>query len=205
MARSKLWWGYPSPRANPPAASGRNVVLRLRLAAPGITASTRTNRTRLLDLDAYFDRIAARSRGCTQARGHSAPHVRRRDRVQLVDEEGCCAARIRRHRVPATRREVLAGTLAVVRLFDAWRALEKGDRALNIDPPTVSYAIMRTAPPYRGENSGPATMIVESLKPRPGIGEQHRPTAEVRRPAHPIAPVGTVRRVVYQLTARART
>ena len=57
MPRSKLWWGYPSPRANPPAASGRNVVLRLRLAAPGITASTRTNRTRLLDLDAYFDRI----------------------------------------------------------------------------------------------------------------------------------------------------
>jgi hypothetical protein len=93
----------------------------------------------------------------------------------------------------------------VVRLFDAWRALEKGDCALNIDPPTASYAIMRTAPPYRGENSGPATMIVESLKPRPGIGEQHRPTAEVRRPAHPIALVGTVRRVVYQLTARART
>lgn len=41
-------------------AGGRNVVLRLRLAAPGITASTRTNRTRRLDLDAYFDRIQRR-------------------------------------------------------------------------------------------------------------------------------------------------
>ena len=31
----------------------------------------------------------------------------------------------------------------------------KGDRAFNIDPPTSSYAIMRRACPYCGENSGP--------------------------------------------------
>jgi hypothetical protein len=31
----------------------------------------------------------------------------------------------------------------------------KGDRACNIDPPASSYAIMRRAGPYRGENSGP--------------------------------------------------
>jgi hypothetical protein len=31
----------------------------------------------------------------------------------------------------------------------------KGDRAFDIDPPTSSYAIMRRARPYRGENSGP--------------------------------------------------
>jgi 8-oxo-dGTP pyrophosphatase MutT (NUDIX family) len=31
----------------------------------------------------------------------------------------------------------------------------KGDRAFDIDPPTASYAIMRRARPYRGENSGP--------------------------------------------------
>ena len=30
-----------------------------------------------------------------------------------------------------------------------------GDRACNIDPPASSYAIMRRARPYRGENSGP--------------------------------------------------
>src|SRR5271163_4819644 len=31
----------------------------------------------------------------------------------------------------------------------------KGDRVFNIDPPASSYAIMRRACPYRGENSGP--------------------------------------------------
>src|SRR5260221_14427917 len=31
----------------------------------------------------------------------------------------------------------------------------RGDRAFNIDPPTSSYAIMRRARSYRGENSGP--------------------------------------------------
>jgi hypothetical protein len=29
-----------------------------------------------------------------------------------------------------------------------------GDRAFNIDPPASSYAIMRRARPYRGENGG---------------------------------------------------
>jgi hypothetical protein len=42
-----------------------------------------------------------------------------------------------------------------VRSLDAWRALERCDRAFNIDPPTSPYAIMRRARPYRGENSGP--------------------------------------------------
>jgi hypothetical protein len=31
----------------------------------------------------------------------------------------------------------------------------KRDCACNIDPPAPSYAIMRRAGPYRGENSGP--------------------------------------------------
>jgi hypothetical protein len=35
------------------------------------------------------------------------------------------------------------------------RAFKQSDRAFNIDPPTSSYAIMRRARPYRGENSGP--------------------------------------------------
>src|SRR5262249_1776259 len=51
----------------------------------------------------------------------------------------------------------------------------KGDRAFNIDPPASSYAIMRRARPYRGENSGPGKDHEESLTPRPGIREQHRP------------------------------
>jgi hypothetical protein len=39
----------------------------------------------------------------------------------------------------------------IVRFFASVR---KGDRACNIDPPESSYAIMRRARPYRGENSG---------------------------------------------------
>src|SRR5271156_6137276 len=49
-----------------------------------------------------------------------------------------------------------AGTVAVavVRSSDFLRAFEQSDRDFNIDPPTSSYAIMRRARPYRGENSG---------------------------------------------------
>jgi hypothetical protein len=43
----------------------------------------------------------------------------------------------------------------VVRSFDSLRAFEQSDRAFNIDPPASSYAIMRRARPYRGENSDP--------------------------------------------------
>jgi hypothetical protein len=35
------------------------------------------------------------------------------------------------------------------------RAGQIGTAASSIDPPTASYAIMRRARPYRGENSGP--------------------------------------------------
>ena len=42
------------------------------------------------------------------------------------------------------------------------------------DPPASSYAIMRRASPYRGENSGPGRMIAESLTPKPGIRAHNR-------------------------------
>src|SRR5260221_8605397 len=45
------------------------------------------------------------SRRCAQARGHSASHVDRRNRVQLVEEGGCRVTSKRDHRVPAERRE----------------------------------------------------------------------------------------------------
>jgi len=62
-----------------------------------------------------------------QARGHSAPHVGRWDRVQLVDEEGCRVARIRRSQGSrdTAGKVVPAGTVAVVRSFDALRASER--------------------------------------------------------------------------------
>ena len=45
------------------------------------------------------------SRRRAQARGHSAPHVDRRNRVQLVEEGGRRVTSKRDHRVPAERRE----------------------------------------------------------------------------------------------------
>src|SRR5580704_8731367 len=92
-----------------------------------------------------------------EASGHSAPHVDRWNRVQLVDEKGCRGARIRRSRgsrdtAGKSRPCRDGGGGEIVRFFASVR---KGDRACNIGPPASSYAIMRRACPYRGENSGP--------------------------------------------------
>jgi hypothetical protein len=51
----------------------------------------------------------------------------------------------------------------------------------NIEPPVSPFAIMRRAYPYRGENSGPARMIVGDLTPRPGLREQNLPIGDVAR------------------------
>ena len=72
-----------------------------------------------------------------------APYV-----VRIGLETGATSRSIAGKAVPA-------GTMAVVRSPDFLRALNQRDRACNIDPPTSSYAIMRRASPYRGENSGP--------------------------------------------------
>ena len=53
------------------------------------------------------------------------------------------------------------------------RALEKGDRAFNIDPPTSTLG-MRRAHPTAERAAGPARMIVKSLTSGPGIREQNR-------------------------------
>jgi transposase len=78
-------------------------------------------------------------------------------RVQLVEEGGCRVTRITRSQGSRSTagKDVPAGTVAVVRSPDFLRALNRRDCACNIDPPASSYAIMRRASPYRGENSGP--------------------------------------------------
>src|SRR6266446_6356542 len=50
--------------------------------------------------------------------------------------------------------------------------LKRAKRASHIDPPASSYAIMRRAGPYRGENPGPGEDVEGELEPRPGIREQ---------------------------------
>src|SRR5260221_8916028 len=71
------------------------------------------------------------SRRCAQARGHSASHVDRRNRVQLVEEGGCRVTSKRDHRVPAERR----GKKSPPR---RWRG---GDR-----PPFFELSIRKNAP-----------------------------------------------------------
>ena len=50
--------------------------------------------------------------------------------------------------------------------------LERAKRASHIDPPASSYAIMRRARPYRGENHGPGKDFHRELDPTPGIRER---------------------------------
>ena len=51
--------------------------------------------------------------------------------------------------------------------------LARANRASHIDPPASSYAIMRRACPYRGENPGPGKDVHGELDHRPGIREQN--------------------------------
>ena len=63
----------------------------------------------------------------------------------------------------------------MVRSSDVLRCSKEQPR-FNIDPPASSYAIMRRARPYRGENSGPGK-DVRSLTPGPELENRagHRP------------------------------
>jgi hypothetical protein len=47
--------------------------------------------------------------------------------------------------------------------------LARAKRASHIDPPASSYAIMRRACPYRGENPGPGKDVLESLTTGPEL------------------------------------
>jgi len=55
--------------------------------------------------------------------------------------------------------------------------LKRAKRASHIDPPASSYAIMRRARPYRGENPEPGKDVTESLTPRPELENNQDPKA----------------------------
>ncbi len=57
--------------------------------------------------------------------------------------------------------------------------LNRAKRASHIDPPASSYAIMRRARPYRGENPAPGKDVHGELDPTPGIREQPRPIPDI--------------------------
>src|SRR3954452_9354595 len=60
--------------------------------------------------------------------------------------------------------------------------LERAKRASHIDPLTSSYAIMRRARPYRGENHGPGKDVQGELDLTPGIREQPGHQADIKKP-----------------------
>jgi hypothetical protein len=69
--------------------------------------------------------------------------------------------------------------MAVVRSLDAWRALERATalstliRQRHLTPACGGHA------PTAERTVGPARIVVESLTPRPGIREQHRPEGDL--------------------------
>ena len=57
--------------------------------------------------------------------------------------------------------------------------LKRAKRASHIDPPASSYAIMRRARPYRGENPAPGEDVDGELDPTAGIRERPRPISDM--------------------------
>src|SRR6185295_5312225 len=115
------------------------------------------------------------SRGRAQARGHSASHVDRWNRVQLVEEGDCCLARAEQRFCQTAGKDVPAGTMAMVSSTDFVRASEKAtaiatlNRQRHLTPSCGGFT------PTAERTVDPARMIVESLTPRPGIREQYLP------------------------------
>jgi len=100
---------------------------------------------------------APQGQGCSraQARGHSASHVDRRNRVQLVEKGNCCLANDNTEFLPNGRKRLPCRDDGDGEFDRFCASVRKDDRDCNIEPPTSPYAIMRRAHPYRGENSGP--------------------------------------------------
>src|SRR3954464_176098 len=85
------------------------------------------------------------SRRRAQAGGHSAPHVDRRNRVQLVEEGGC----------RVTSNNEIKGFPQHGGKRCPCRDDGGGEIARFFASSQSETAIMRRAGPYRGENSGP--------------------------------------------------
>src|SRR6516165_6431286 len=124
--------------------------------------------------------LQGQSRRRAQACDHSAPHVDRRNRVQLVEEGGCRLASITgsQSSYHTVGKDVPAGTMAMVSSTDFVRASD--DRDCNIEPPASPYApSCGGLTPTAERTVGPARTIAESLTSRPGIREQNLPKADI--------------------------
>jgi hypothetical protein len=176
-----------SPKGRELERSGRRGKVRSEPSGVLLTQGVEMVGAQGLGNEARQAKRTAQGQGCrrTQACCDPAPHVGRRHRVQLVNEEGCRVARTRRSQGSRNTagKDVPAGTVAVVRSLDSLRALKRA---------TALSTLIRQrhlTPSCEGQNPtaertvGPARMIVESLTPRPGIREQNRPNANIEGPA----------------------
>ncbi|MGY4434960.1 hypothetical protein ACVWWO_007437 [Bradyrhizobium sp. F1.13.1] len=73
---------------------------------------------------------------------------------------------------PNSGRERPCRDAGVGEIAPGFAVLERAKRASHIDPLTSSYAIMRRARPYRGENHGPGKDVQGELDLTPGIRER---------------------------------
>jgi hypothetical protein len=113
---------------------------------------------------------AAQSKGRrgSKACRHSAPNVDRWHRIQMVLKGGRQSACITES-PPTAGSERPCRDAGVGEIAPGFAMLERAKRASHIDPPASSYAIMRRARPYRGENRAPGRMFEESLTQRPEL------------------------------------
>src|SRR6516164_726997 len=131
--------------------------------------------------------LQGQSRRRAQACGHSAPHVDRRNRVQLVEEGGCRLAGITglqssHHTVG---KDVPAGTMAMVSSTDFVRASEWTTAIATLNRQRHLTPSCGGLTPAAERTVGPARTIAESLTPRPGIREQNLPKASDARTVRP--------------------
>src|SRR5262245_61372330 len=118
---------------------------------------------------------AAQSQGCRRSKAccHSAPNVDRRDRVQLVDEEGRRVTRNKeitefphgreRRSLPGRGGGEIAPGFAMLKRANALHTLI---RQRHLTPSCGGQV------PTAERTLDPARMIAESLTPKPGIREQ---------------------------------
>jgi len=142
---------------------------------------------RTCELMSNLESMLPSATGC--ARPKSLSHASSPSFCIACGSTGPCSTG-RRRRLPCKEitgsrdnagRDVPAGTMAVVRSLDAWRAPERATalstliRQRHLTPSCGGHA------PTAERTVGPARMLAESLTPTPGIREQHRPQAVIHQ------------------------
>src|SRR5271167_1192753 len=108
---------------------------------------------------------APQGQGCgrTQACGHSASHVDRRNRVQLVEEGDCCLARALSSSCQTAGKDVPAGTMAMVSSTDFVRASERPTAIATLNRQRHLTPSCGGLTPTAERTVDPARMIVAEL------------------------------------------